>query len=243
MAICTCAIIGSCSAPELVHHQRNRNQEQHNKPSAKFCAISEQNTQATGKGQHTGKRSIRLSPRVCYSSSPISEWFSDNCWLTVEGIPDPFPLAGGDCFLLAPGSSYTLRGNLRTRARNFCEVPPRNGGQVIEYGGGGAPTTIISGWFRFCATSMKPMMHLLPPLVLVKADQAKSLALHTTLKMLASEMAHPVPGSELVVNRLADMLCTKGSAYWFSREVLLLPGGQNSRELGMKCARRTKAPY
>lgn len=158
---------------------------------------------------------IRLSPRVCYSSSPISEWFSDNCWLTVEGIPDPFPLAGGDCFLLAPGSSYTLRGNLRTRARNFCEVPPRNGGQVIEYGGGGAPTTIISGSFRFCATSMKPMMHLLPPLVLVKADQAKSLALHTTLKMLASEMAHPVPGSELVVNR--PICCARRAARTGSR--------------------------
>ena len=24
------------------------------------------------------------------------------CWLSVEGIPDAMPLAGGDCFLLAP---------------------------------------------------------------------------------------------------------------------------------------------
>src|SRR5882724_3785289 len=23
-----------------------------------------------------------------------------NCWLNVEGLPDPLPLAGGDCFLL-----------------------------------------------------------------------------------------------------------------------------------------------
>ena len=41
-----------------------------------------------------------------------------NCWLSVEGIPDPIPLAGGDCFLLAPGSSYTLRDNPRTRAHS-----------------------------------------------------------------------------------------------------------------------------
>ena len=129
-----------------------------------------------------------------------------NCWLSVEGIPDPIPLAGGDCFLLAPGSSYTLRDNPRTPARSFCEVAPRNGSQVIQYGGGGAPTTIISGWFRFCATSLKPLTRLLPPLILVKADQAQSLALHTTLNMLASEMAEPAPGSELVVNRLADVL-------------------------------------
>ncbi len=129
-----------------------------------------------------------------------------NCWLSVEGMPDPIPLAGGDCFLLSPGSSYTLRDNLRTRARSFCEVAPRNGSHVVQYGGGGVPTTIISGWFRFCASSVKPLTRLLPPLILVKADQAQSLALHTTLNMLASELAEPSPGSELAVNRLADLL-------------------------------------
>ncbi len=129
-----------------------------------------------------------------------------NCWLSVEGIPDPIPLAGGDCFLLAPGSPYSLRDNPRTRVRSFCEVAPRDGSQVISYGGGGARTTIISGWFRFCAPSVKPLTRLLPPLILVKADQAQSLALHTTLNMLAAETAGSAPGSELVANRLADML-------------------------------------
>lgn len=129
-----------------------------------------------------------------------------SCWLSVEGIPDALPLAGGDCFLLAPGSSYTLRDNPRTRARSFCEVAPRESSQVIQYGGAGAPTTIISGWFRFAPMSVKPLARLLPTLILVKADQAQSLALHTTLNMMASEMAEPAPGSELVVNRLADVL-------------------------------------
>src|SRR5882762_932647 len=129
-----------------------------------------------------------------------------NCWLSVEGIPDAIPLAGGDCFLLAPGTAYSLRDNPRTRVRSFCEVAPRNGSQVISYGGGGVPTTIISGWFRICAPSVKPVARLLPPLILVKADQAQSLALHTTLNMLASELAEMAPGSDLVVNRLADLL-------------------------------------
>jgi AraC-like DNA-binding protein len=129
-----------------------------------------------------------------------------NCWLSVEGIPNAMLLAGGDCFLLAPGSAYTLRDDLGTRPRSFCEVAPKRSSQVIEYGGGGAPTTIISGWFRFGASSLKPLSRLLPPLILIKADQAQSLALHTTMSMLASETAVSAPGSELVVNRLADML-------------------------------------
>jgi AraC-like DNA-binding protein len=129
-----------------------------------------------------------------------------NCWLSVEGIPDPLPLTGGDCFLLAPGSAHALRDNPRTRAHSFCEVAPKNGSNVIHYGGGGAPTTIISGWFRFGQTSVKPLKRLLPELILIKADQAQTLALHSTLQLLASEMAEPAPGSEVMVNRLADVL-------------------------------------
>jgi Cupin len=129
-----------------------------------------------------------------------------NCWLSVKGLPDPIPLTGGDCFLLAPVSTYALRDNPRTRARSFCEAAPKNGSHVIHYGGGGVPTTIISGWFSFSQMSVKPLKRLLPDLILVKADQAQTLALHATLQLLASEMAEPAPGSDVMVNRLADIL-------------------------------------
>src|SRR6185437_12827129 len=41
-----------------------------------------------------------------------------NCWLSVEGIAEPIPLTGGDCFLLAPGTSIILRDSPRTRPRS-----------------------------------------------------------------------------------------------------------------------------
>src|ERR1700674_5829728 len=151
----------------------------------------------------------RDSAQTAISPSPLAHFGTvtrGHCWLNVEGIPDPMPLAGGDCFLLAPGSSYTLRDNPRTRARSFCEGAPRDRSQMIHYGGGGAPTTIVSGWFQFDQTSVKILKRLLPPLILVRGDQAQSLTLHTTLNMLASEMADRAPGSDLVVNRLADVL-------------------------------------
>src|SRR6202790_2982731 len=113
-----------------------------------------------------------ISPFRCAHFGMVSR---GNCWLSVEGIPDALPLAGGDCFLLAPGSSYTLRDNPRTPARSFCEVAPREGSQVIHYGGGGAPTTIVSGWFRFDPMNVRPLPRLLPSLILVRADQAQSL--------------------------------------------------------------------
>jgi hypothetical protein len=48
-----------------------------------------------------------------------------NCWLSVEGIPEPIPLTGGDCFLLARGTSIVLRDSPRTRPRwSFREIGP-----------------------------------------------------------------------------------------------------------------------
>jgi AraC-like DNA-binding protein len=129
-----------------------------------------------------------------------------NCWLSVGGMPDPLPLTGGDCFLLAPGSTYAMRDSPRTRAHSFCEAAPKKGSNVIHYGGGGVPTTIISGWFRFDQTSVKTIKRLIPELILIKADQAQTLALHATLQLLASEMAEPAPGADVMVNRLADIL-------------------------------------
>src|ERR1700722_1807027 len=41
-----------------------------------------------------------------------------NCWLSVERIPEPIPLTGGDCFLLAKGTSIVLRDSPRTRPRS-----------------------------------------------------------------------------------------------------------------------------
>ena len=122
------------------------------------------------------------------------------------GYPTHFRSPAAIVFCSHRGSTYVLRDNPRTRARSFCEVAPRDSSNVIRYGGGGAPTTIVSGWFRFGQRSVKPLKRLLPEMILIKADRAQTLALHTTLQLLASEMTEPAPGSEVMVNRLADIL-------------------------------------
>jgi AraC-like DNA-binding protein len=129
-----------------------------------------------------------------------------NCWLSVDGISEPIPLTGGDCFLLSPDHTYALRDKPRTRAKSFCELGPSKDKKVIQYGGGGTPSSIISGWLYFEKPTLKPIAQLLPKLILVKSEQARSLALHTTMQLLASEMADQAPGSEVVSNRLAEVL-------------------------------------
>ena len=130
-----------------------------------------------------------------------------NCWLSVEGTPEPIPLTGGDCILLARGTSIVLRGSPRTRPRSsFREIAARANSNVAHYGGGGAPTTIVCGSLSFDRASLKPITQLLPSFILIKADQAHTLALHNTMQALASEMAEPAPGSEVIATRLAEVL-------------------------------------
>ena len=130
-----------------------------------------------------------------------------NCWLSVEGIPEPIPLTGGDCFLLARGTSIVLRDSPRTRPRStFREIGAQAKSNVAQYGGGGVPTTIVCGSLSFDRASLKPITQLLPNFILIKADQAHALALHNTMQALASEMAEQAPGSEVVATRLAEVL-------------------------------------
>jgi hypothetical protein len=106
-----------------------------------------------------------------------------NCWLSIEGIPDPIPLTGGDCFLLARDTSIVLRDSPRTRPRStFREIAAKANSNVAHYGGGGAPTTIVCGAFSFDRASLKPITQLLPSFILIRAEQARTLALHATIR-------------------------------------------------------------
>jgi AraC-like DNA-binding protein len=130
-----------------------------------------------------------------------------NCWLSVEGIPEPIPLTGGDCFLLARDTSIVMRDSPRTRRRlTFREIAAKANSNVAHYGGGGAPTTVVCGALSFDRGSLKPITQLLPSFILIKSDEVHTLALHNTMQALASEMAEQAPGSEVVANRLAEVL-------------------------------------
>jgi AraC-like DNA-binding protein len=130
-----------------------------------------------------------------------------HCWLSVKGQAQGIPISAGDFFLVAPGITYALRDTPSSPVRDFCELAQRKEGQVIRHGDGGAmTTTIISGWFQFCGTSLKQLSRLLPRVILIKADQPEASALHATMAMLSAEVAAPAPGSCLALRRLADLL-------------------------------------
>jgi AraC-like DNA-binding protein len=128
------------------------------------------------------------------------------CWLSVEGRARPLALAAGDCYLLTGGSSYLLRDDPRSATRSCAELIRNNIGGLVELGGKGARTTIISGWFRFDPQSARPFIERLPPVIHVRLDQGRASQLQTALQLFASETAEGGIGSGVMVSRLADIL-------------------------------------
>lgn len=81
------------------------------------------------------------------------------CWLTLDddaARQAPIALAAGDCFVIPRGLPYSLRDDLRSATVNCVDVVRANIGGVVPIGGGGAGTTVISGWFNFDPYPMVP---------------------------------------------------------------------------------------
>ena len=138
------------------------------------------------------------------------------CWLhvDVEGADSPIQLDGGDFVLLPKGSPHTLKDALGTpavsveQALGSCDRnhAPRTGA-VVRYGGGGAATTLVGGYFSTPNGAQNLLFASLPPVLHVKGDAGTTVRwLEANLQFVASEMASGEPGFETIVSRLADIL-------------------------------------
>jgi AraC-like DNA-binding protein len=129
------------------------------------------------------------------------------CLLTVEGTEGSTALTAGDCYVLIRGSTYTLADALDSPTRSCFDVIRDKIGGVVELGGKGTRTTVITGWFRFDEFGARPLLELMPPLLHVRMDQGGTQVLHSTLQLLALETAEQRQlGSGVVISRLADVL-------------------------------------
>lgn len=131
-----------------------------------------------------------------------------NCWMSLaDSLLPAIPLSRGDFYMLPRGHAFTLRDTPSSPTRNCDELmQDRGSDHVIRYGGGGAPTAMIGGLFMFAKPGQPALLDLLPDLIHITVGQSKLSDLEATLRLLASETEQPSLGSQLVVNRVADIL-------------------------------------
>ena len=126
-------------------------------------------------------------------------------WINLADDPTPVALRAGDCYLLPRGSAFTLRDRLDSPTQNFEDVLSQIEGRTLRYGGGGATTIIVGGRFIFSGPHAPAILNVLPSLIHFKVTPAELLALQYTLQLLAAEIADPLLGSSLILDRLADI--------------------------------------
>jgi AraC-like DNA-binding protein len=127
------------------------------------------------------------------------------CWLTVEGR-GPVLVSAGDCWTIAGGAQYSLQDHVGTPT-DFCYKALRDhANHVVRLGGGGEPVTVVTGWFLFDREGAKPLIDLMPEIILTRMDEERSELMRSTLHLLAVETARRSLGTSIVVSRLADIL-------------------------------------
>ncbi|HEV2569073.1 AraC family transcriptional regulator [Sphingomonas sp.] len=126
-------------------------------------------------------------------------------WLTVEGR-EPVRVSAGDCWTIVGGARYSLQDELKTPTEYCYKALRAHSNHVVQLGGGGEPVTVVTGWFLFDRQGARPLIDLMPELILTRMDQERSELMEATLQLLASETERQRLGTGIVVSRLADIL-------------------------------------
>ena len=126
-------------------------------------------------------------------------------WLTVEGR-EPVRVSAGDCWMIVGGAQYALQDDLKTPTEYCYKALREHSNHVVRLGGGGEAVTVVTGWFLFDRQGARPLIDLMPELILTRMDEERSELMQATLQLLAVETGRRSLGTGIVVSRLADIL-------------------------------------
>jgi AraC-like DNA-binding protein len=134
------------------------------------------------------------------------------------------PLAAGDFIFLPAPHTYSLQSSTDISVRSVLTVTSDaefRRSRLITHGGGGLPTSLIAGCFRFATPESAWLVKYLPPVVRVSASEARSSPwFQSTLQFLATELAQELPGSSVVIDRLSEILFVQAMRTWIQAPYL-----------------------
>lgn len=139
------------------------------------------------------------------------------CWLRpCAGAPfPPQLLEAGDLVVLPHGSAHVLADDRDTPAVPLPDLVPCDLAspedldccRPMRAGGGGAPATLICGFFRFDTGLAHPLLDVLPTVIVLRGDGGRARRwLESSLDLIADEVTAARPGSAALVNRLTEAL-------------------------------------
>jgi AraC-like DNA-binding protein len=117
------------------------------------------------------------------------------------------PLSGGDVFIfILSDEPFTVVDHPRSAVADYRELRKLEVDRVIHYGGGGPPTTLVSGSFGMSAFEAPLISTILPRYLHLRLDQNRSHAFQSVLDLLAAETAQPGIASSRLISCLYESL-------------------------------------
>lgn len=130
---------------------------------------------------------------------------SGECWLSVDGVPEPLRVKSGDCFLLPRGRAFRMASDLSiTPVDAAVFLATARNGRINPYNGGGHFFSVC-GNFALAGEHADLLLNMLPPLVHIFKEADKAL-LRWCVDHMMQELREPRPGSSLVIEHLAHMM-------------------------------------
>jgi AraC-like DNA-binding protein len=125
-----------------------------------------------------------------------------NCWLVVEGVPEPMLVHAGDCFLLPRGLSFQLTTDLSLEPIHYTVARDRLGMKSEAPGATEGARYIAGGHFALTCSHAGMLLQSLPPIVHIRRESDKA-AMRGSLERMREELRDPQPGGSLIVQQLA----------------------------------------
>ena len=140
-----------------------------------------------------------------YEGMKFQAVISGQCWLSVEGVPDPVRLETGDCFLLPHGRPCRLASDLALTPIDAKTIfPPAKRGGTVKCNGGGN-FLIVGSLFTLSGRHAAILLGVLPPIVHIRKE-SDQVALRWSLERMMQEQREAEPGSFLIAQHLAHMM-------------------------------------
>ncbi|SFI66760.1 AraC family transcriptional regulator [Albimonas pacifica] len=143
------------------------------------------------------------------------------CWLTV-GDAEPFEAGPGDLVLVTNFAPIGFRSDPAQPLRTLEALPVRKVSELyetLEFGGGGAETSLMYGLARIDHAAAGMLTALLPDVLRIDPwEEDAGGWLQGTLQFIAREARELRPGGETVVTRLADVVMIEAIRRWLTSD-------------------------
>lgn len=140
------------------------------------------------------------------------------CWVWVEGVPEPVKVSEGECFLLARGKPFRLASDLAVEPVDVRTLLPQaQDGRIVTYNGGGKFLS-IGGYFTPAdGRAADLLLSMLPPLVHVREEPNRA-TLRWCVERMRQELSDVQPGDFIVAQQLATLVLVEALRLHLSNE-------------------------